>query len=393
MSGNLVYIQSGGPTSVINTSLYGAIMKAKSSPEIDHIYGSRYGIEGLIKDNLVDLGQYSDDELALLKQTPGAALGSSRKKISGDQEYLQKILETIEKRNIKYVLVNGGNDSMDTCAALAKLTHGKDIRIIGVPKTIDNDLDFTHHCVGYPSACRHILNAVSSIIVDGSSYSKGKVTIIEVMGRDTGWLAASTGLLEGKYRPDAILLPETKNIQIRDFCEHISKVYKEKGTAFVVVSEGVELQREEVTGADAFGHTSPEGVSISLAKTMKNEYGINCRYAILSIPTRADPYSISKVDSKEAYEVGQKAVELALSGESGLMVAIKNGAEEGYFPTLFTIEADKVANKVKFFPSHWYSFPNIVSEEFKNYLSPLLRGSIEVELDSNGVSKKFELKN
>lgn len=200
---NMVYIQSGGPTSVINSSLYGAYKEALRHPEyIEHFYGSINGIEGLIDDKLFDLGEEDGHDVELLVQTPGAALGTTRKKLPKDIEdpvYLQ-IVNNIKKHNIGYVLVNGGNDSMDTCNKVAILCHrlGLDVKVIGVPKTIDNDLAITDHTLGYASAAKAVVNSIYALAQDALCYKEGKIHIVEVMGRNAGWLAAAADLVPGK---------------------------------------------------------------------------------------------------------------------------------------------------------------------------------------------------
>ncbi|MBQ9457759.1 MAG: diphosphate--fructose-6-phosphate 1-phosphotransferase [Bacilli bacterium] len=390
MAKNLVYLQSGGPTSVINTSLYGAMCEAAKHEEIGIFYGAHHGVEGLLNDDLIDLARYSPKQLALLKQTPGAFLGSSRKKVSGDPEALSKVKQTLLARDIGYVLVNGGNDSMDTCLALSSYLEGTGIRVVGVPKTIDNDLFGTDHCVGFPSACKHIMNTVASIAIDASSYKKGKVTIVEVMGRDAGWLAASASLLKGKAKPDMVLLPELK-LDLRRFYRDLQRIYAKKGFAIIVVSEGLDFPKEEVSGTDSFGHVSPEGVSITLAKMIKDELGIGCRYSILSTPTRANPALISGVDSEEAFGVGQEAVKAALAGESGVMIALTPSREGKYVPGYSRVPVSEVANKVKAFPPEFLAYPNKPAKAFVSYLSPLLRGKVNVKYDSLGLIRFLSL--
>ena len=204
---NMVYIQSGGPTSVINTSLYGAIKEAKKHPDlIGHIYGSQHGVEGLIDDDLIDLGLEDDEQIELLLQTPGSILGTTRRKLPKDihtPEYAA-IIENIKKHNIGYVFINGGNDSMDTCNKLAKLVKElgiEDVKVIGVPKTIDNDLACTDHSLGFPSAAKFVMNSVNAFAMDANCFKKGKVHIVEIMGRDAGWLTASVDLLPEQTRP------------------------------------------------------------------------------------------------------------------------------------------------------------------------------------------------
>ena len=260
----LAYFQSGGPTTVINSSLYGVIAEAFKHPEIGGVYGSLYGVEGLIDDNLVDLRKEDLEQIELLKQTPGAALGSSRKKLPGVEDPLfAKIIDTIERRNIGYLLVNGGNDTMDTCFRLDSFFKDQkmDVKVIGIPKTIDNDLMATDHCPGYASAARHVLNFVKMAVVDGKAYRRGKIVLVEIMGRNAGWLTASADLLAEDERPDLIYLPESP-FSLEGFLKDVKEVYGRKGYAVVVLSEGLDLPRKNAGGTDSFGHSSLEGVSI-----------------------------------------------------------------------------------------------------------------------------------
>ena len=233
MAKAMVYIQSGGPTSVINTSLYGAIQEAKKHPEISNIYGSLNGIEGLLTDNLIDLRKEDDEQIELLKQTPGSILGTSRHKLPKDfhDEEYKKILETCKKHDIGYVFVNGGNDSMDTCHKLSLLCKelGVDIKVMGVPKTVDNDLAETDHSLGFASAAKYVINTVKEICIDAVCYKKGKVYVIEIMGRNAGWLTAAVDLLPEGIRPDLIYLPENK-FDMADFLAKVQDLYNKKAT-------------------------------------------------------------------------------------------------------------------------------------------------------------------
>ena len=317
----LAYFQSGGPTTVINSSLYGVIAEAFKHPEIGGVYGSLYGVEGLIDDNLVDLRKEDLEQIELLKQTPGAALGSSRKKLPGVEDPLfAKIIDTIERRNIGYLLVNGGNDTMDTCYRLDSFFKDQkmDVKVIGIPKTIDNDLMATDHCPGYASAARHVLNFVKMAVVDGKAYRRGKIVLVEIMGRNAGWLTASADLLAEDERPDLIYLPESP-FSLEGFLKDVKEVYDRKGYAVVVLSEGLDLPRKNAGGTDSFGHSSLEGVSIHLAEAIKEKLGIGVRSMELSLPQRADPILASKIDIEEAILLGKEAVKALLAGESGKM--------------------------------------------------------------------------
>lgn len=239
---NMVYIQSGGPTSVINTSLYGAIKEAQNHPDkIGHIFGSNHGIEGLINDDLFDLGLEDEHTIELLKQTPGSILGTTRRKLPKDfhDPIYMKIIENIKKHNIGYVFINGGNDSMDTCNQIAKLCEelALDVKVIGVPKTIDNDLAITDHSLGFPSAAKHVINIVGQIATDARCFIHGKVHIIEIMGRNAGWLTASVDLLPEASRPDLIYIPESI-FNLKEFMEDVRVIHRKEARSLLRLAKG-----------------------------------------------------------------------------------------------------------------------------------------------------------
>ena len=390
----LAYFQSGGPTTVINSSLYGVIAEAFKHPEIGGVYGSLYGVEGLIDDNLVDLRKEDLEQIELLKQTPGAALGSSRKKLPGVQDPLfAKIIDTIERRDIGYLLVNGGNDTMDTCYRLDNFfkDQNMDVKVIGIPKTIDNDLMATDHCPGYASAARHVLNFVKMAVVDGKAYRRGKIVLVEIMGRNAGWLTASADLLAEDERPDLIYLPESP-FSLEGFLKDVKEVYDRKGYAVVVLSEGLDLPRKNAGGTDSFGHSSLEGVSIHLAEAIKEKLGIGVRSMELSLPQRADPILASKIDIEEAILLGKEAVKALLAGESGKMVAIRRLSSDPYRREFFLAPVGEVANAEKFFPREWILSSSRLSDEFRDYLRPLVMTATHVQYDDDGVFLSAKLR-
>lgn len=390
----LAYFQSGGPTTVINSSLYGVIAEAFKHPEIGGVYGSIHGVEGLIDDNLVDLRKEDLEQIELLKQTPGAALGSTRKKLPDVSDPLfARIIDTIQKRNIGYLLVNGGNDTMDTCYRLDSFFKRErmDVKVIGIPKTIDNDLVLTDHCPGYASAARHVMNFVKMAVVDGAAYPRGKVVLVEIMGRHAGWLTASADLLKDDERPDLIYLPESK-FDLETFIREVKEVYDSKGYAVVALSEGLDLPRKNVGGTDAFGHVALEGISNYLAEVLKERTGIGCRVMELSLPQRADPILASKIDIEEAISLGKAAVQALLEGESGKMVAIKRLSGDPYITSYFLAPVDRVANAEKFFPKEWILSSKRMSDEFRNYLRPLVKTATHVKYDEAGVFITAHLK-
>ena len=371
---SLVYFQSGGPTAVINCSLYGVIKEAKKHPEIGNICGARYGVEGLIDDNLIDLRKQDLEQIELLKQTPGAILGSTRKKLPADNDPLfGKIIDTIQKHNIGYILVNGGNDSIDTCLRLSRFFEEKkmDVKVIGIPKTIDNDLEITDHSLGYPSAALHIINTTKMIVEDAKAYKKGKVVLIEIMGRDTGWLTASVDLLPEDCRPDLIYVPEAKWNEAQ-FLKDVKDVYDKKGYAVCAVSEGMPVQHENAIETDAFGHKSMDGCCVTLAELVKNKLGIGSRSIELSIPERADPLFTTEVDQKEAIACGTFAVKQILNGKTGFMVCLKRKVSKPYASQAFLAPVEQIADKTKLLPLEFLQDTKHMSKRFKNYLEPLL---------------------
>jgi 6-phosphofructokinase len=379
MTKSLVYFQSGGPTAVINSSLYGVILEGQKQKAIAEVFGSRYGIEGLIDDSLVPLKGLSKERLSLLKKMPGAALGSSRKKLSEDfaDPLYAKILATIEKHNIGYVLVNGGNDSMDTAAKLSQffLTKALDVKVIGIPKTIDNDLALTDHAIGYPSAALHVIRNTAMIIDDAKAYKRGKIVLVEVMGRDTGWLTAATDLLPEGRRPDYIAVPEM-GWDEKAFLEDIQKAYLEKGYAVAALSEGMPIAHTNDCGVDAFGHHPLEGACLALGHIIDEKLQIANRTIELSIPSRSDPYSQSPIDVKEAISAGVFAVKSALKGETGKMVAIQRLTSKPYSSKLVLVPVKDVADTTIYLPKDDLKDAHHFSDKFHEYLEPLLGDNI-----------------
>lgn len=392
----MVYIQSGGPTAVINSSLYGAIKEAKKHPDqISHIYGSINGIEGLLNDELIDLNQEGDETIELLKQTPGSVLGTSRYKLPKEihKDEYKKIIATLNKHNIGYVFVNGGNDSMDTCHKLTMLCNelNLDIKIIGVPKTVDNDLAETDHSNGFGSAAKYICNTVKEICIDASCYKKGKAYIIEIMGRNAGWLTASVDLLTGQDRPDLIYLPEN-NFDVEKFMADAKAIFDQKGYVIAALSEGVKFERDiSKVRIDSFGHKQLGGVSIDLAKMIEHKYDIPTRAIELSLPQRAYAFLVSKVDQDEAIECGKFAVLKALEGLSGYMIAIKRVSTNPYKAKLEPVEISKIANVERVIPSSMMKDNHHMDKSFHEYCYPLIQGEIDIKYE-NGIIKSAELK-
>ena len=392
----MVYIQSGGPTSVINTSLYGAIREAQRHPEeIEGIYGSLNGIEGLLNDRLIDLGKEDDSTIELLKQTPGAILGTTRYKLPKDlhDEQYGRIIETLKKHNIGYVFVNGGNDSMDTCYKLSLLAKelNLDIKVMGVPKTVDNDLAETDHSLGFSSAAKYVANTVKEIIIDAQVYRRGKVFIIEIMGRNAGWLTATVDLLPEGFRPDLIYLPENK-FDVEKFLADSKRIFEEKGHVIAALSEGIQFERDTSTArVDSFGHMQLGGAGADLARIVESRLDLPTRAIELSLPQRAYSFLTSKVDQDEAIACGTIAVQKALEGMTGHMIAIKRVSSKPYQVKYEPVDISKIANVERVVPQSMMIDDTHMAPSFREYCLPLIQGEIQVEYE-DGIIKAAVLK-
>ena len=395
MAKAMVYIQSGGPTSVINSSLYGAIKEAEKHLEISHIYGSLNGIDGLLNDKIIDLGKEDKETIELFLQTPGAVLGTTRHKLPKDlhHEEYQRIIETLKKHNIGYVFVNGGNDSMDTCYKLSLLAKelNLDIKVMGVPKTVDNDLAETDHSNGFGSAAKYVINTTREIIADAQSYDRYKGYIIEVMGRNAGWLTATTDLLPENARPDLIYLPENK-FDTEKFVKDFADIYEKKGICVVAISEGLDFERDEANvKVDSFGHKQLGGAGSDLAKLLNARLGISIRAIELSLPQRAFSFLTSKVDSEEAQACGREAVRYAVEGMTGHMIAIKRVSDSPYKVEYKPVDISKIANVERKVPTSMMKSDSHMDASFRAYCEPLIQGEIDVKMEK-GIIKTAVLK-
>ena len=386
MKYNAVYGQSGGPTSVINSSLYGVIKECmKQNDKIDTLFMMRNGVKGLIEDNLKDVKEVPSEQIELLPYTPSAILGSLRYKLKDykvdETDYL-KIVETLKKHNIRYIFFNGGNDSMDTCAKLASyLKHiNFPCYVIGIPKTIDNDLALTDHTPGYGSAAKFICQSVKSIIYDNNCYPKGRVNIVEIMGRDTGWLTASSALASSdeSQGPDLIYVPEVA-FNLEDFKKDVLEIYNQNKRCLVAVSEGIRDKDghfiSENASKDAFGHAQLGGVGQYLANYVTNELGISTRAIELSLLQRCFAISASITDRNEAIKAGQYAVKSALRGKTNKMVIFVRKSSSPYKLRYSLASVQKCANAISYLkPEMINEKGNNITEEFINYCKPLVKG-------------------
>ncbi|MFA7032593.1 MAG: 6-phosphofructokinase [Bacilli bacterium] len=393
---NMVYIQSGGPTSVINSSLYGAILEGKRHPEeITHIYGSQHGIEGLIDDDLIDLGLEDNDQIELLLQTPGSILGTTRRKLPKDfhDETYMKIIENLKKHEIRYVFVNGGNDSMDTCYKLSLLVKelNLDIIVVGVPKTIDNDLACTDHSLGFPSAAKFVINAINGFAMDAKCFKKGKIHIIEIMGRNAGWLTAAPDLLPEDTRPHLFYIPE-RPFDLEQFLVDVKKVYDRVGYALVAISEGIQFPRDmSHVRVDGFGHAQLGGAAADLCNIVEDRLNLPTRSVELSLTQRAFPAFISQTDRNEAIRTGEIAVQTALQGITGKMIIFKRISTHPYIINYELADLSKIANAEARIPSSMMCDNTRMDDSFREYLSPLIEGEVTLKCQ-NGIAEVTRLK-
>jgi len=378
---SLLYFQSGGPTPVINTSLYGVIKEAKKHAEISGIFGSLYGIEGVINDNIIDLRQEDDEQVELLQQTPGAMLGTTRYKLSDDLGHpdYYKILLTLKKHDIGYLLVNGGNDSMDTCHKLSLFMKKADYQcaVIGIPKTIDNDLFYTDHCLGYPSAAKYVVQTLQDIAIDNLCYNKGKIAIVEVMGRNAGWLTAAAALLDGELKADRIYLPE-ETFHLDKFLEDIKDLYAAKKKAFIVISEGVApFLSSAFATVDSFNHAQLGGIANILGDHIKERFGFPTRAIEFSLMQRAASCFITQIDHSEAIRVSQVAVRHVVKGKTNAMIVIERVPGDKYKVRYKLKNLRNIANVERKLSAELLKDIHGEGKLMRAYLEPLLEGSIK----------------
>ena len=404
LKGACVIGQSGGPTSVINSSVLGALEAALDNPSITRVFGMAHGIKGLLNDDLYDIDKEDRDELALLRYTPSSALGSCRYKLADpdvdDTDY-KRILEIFKKYDIRYFFYNGGNDSMDTCNKVSKymMKSGYECRVMGIPKTIDNDLFGTDHCPGFASAAKYIATSCMEIYQDARVYDTGMVCIVEIMGRHAGWLAGAAGLATAMGAgPDLVYLPET-DFDMKKFLADVKRIYEEKGNCLVAVSEGIHyadgsfVSEAKTSATDGFGHAQLGGLASMLADTVKNELGCKVRGIELSLLQRCAAHCASKTDVDESYMAGKAAVENAVAGKTDYMPGFQCTRDEnGYKCEIELLPLSQVANTEKKVPRDWINEEgNGVNEKFIEYAMPLINGE-NVGPKVNGLPRFANLK-
>ena len=394
MKGNVIVGQSGGPTAAINSSLAGVYRTAKDRGA-KKVYGMLYGIQGLLEERYIDLSEHikSDLDIELLKRTPAAYLGSCRYKlpeIHENREVYEKIFEILNRLEIEAFIYIGGNDSMDTIKKLSDyaIVTGQPTRFVGCPKTIDNDLALTDHTPGYGSAAKYIGTSVKEIIRDGFclEYSKGVVTIVEIMGRNAGWLTGAAALAKGEDcpGPDLIYLPEIP-FDLEDFGNRIKELLQKKGSIVVAVSEGIKLKDGRyvcelgagIDFVDAFGHKQLSGTANYLASYVAGEMGCKTRAIELSTLQRSASHCASRIDIIEAYQVGGAAVKAADEGDTGKMIVFERYSDDPYQSGTAIKDVHKIANDERLVPREWVNEEGTyVTEDFITYVRPLIQGDV-----------------
>jgi 6-phosphofructokinase 1 len=400
LRGNAVVAQSGGPTTVINASACGVIQQCLRESAIQDIYGANNGVLGLIQEDLFDLRAESADTIAGLRYTPSAAIGSCRYKLrdlTKDRDKYQRLLDVFRAHGIRYFFYIGGNDSMDTADKVNRLAgeEGYELRVLGIPKTIDNDLVATDHCPGYGSVAKFLATAVMEAGRDNEAMATfDAVTIVEAMGRNTGWIAAAAGLARRHEdeAPHLIYVPEIPFNADR-FLTDVRDVHRRLGRVFIVASEGlVNEKREYVTAqqgqfaTDAFGHRQLGGVADYLQHLIEQEIGIKARYNKLGTHQRNAIHFASRTDSEEAYACGQEAVRRAVGGTSGQMVTLVRESEKPYRCRYGLAPLAEVANGVKYLPREYLDTSGTqVTEALRRYAGPLIVGEVPIKIGVDGL--------
>lgn len=400
--GNVIVGQSGGPTAVINSSLYGVVSEGIAhSDEIGEVYGMVNGIEGFLEDRILNFREaLPGEQLDYLKHTPGAYLGSCRYKLpeSLEDPVYPLLFEKFEEMNIGWFFYIGGNDSMDTVSKLSRYAAqtGSSIRVIGEPKTIDNDLVHTDHTPGYGSAAKYVASTVREITLDASVYEKKSVTIIEIMGRHAGWLTAASALAR-KYKGDNpffIYLPESA-FDTEKFLKDVESAFEKNCNVVVCVSEGIHdadgtfiCEYDSSVGTDTFGHKMLAGCGKYLENLVRDRLGVKARSVELNVSQRCSASLISAADQKEAVSAGRFGIQAALNGETGKMVSfVRRQAEDGSYQMECGLEdVNLICNEEKEVPAEWITENGSdVSDEFIKYVTPLVQGSVNVPLGEDGL--------
>lgn len=385
MAQNALYAQSGGVTAVINASACGVIQTARLNPtKIGTVYAAYNGIIGALEEELIDTAQETDANIAKLLHTPAGAFGSCRHKLKEDGPEFSRLIEVFKAHDIGYFFYNGGGDSQDTAAKVAKYSQsiGFPVTCIGIPKTVDNDLPFTDTCPGFGSVAKYVAISTREASLDVASMaaSSTKVFILEVMGRHAGWIAAAAGLAgqQAHEAPHIILFPEVPFDESK-FLKRVSACTRDYGYCVIVASEGIKNQQgkflAEAGLRDAFGHAQLGGVAPVLAQLIKRELKFKYHWAVADYLQRAARHIASAVDLEQAYAVGKKAVDLALAGTNGMMPTIVREQDSPYRWSIGQVALSEVANQEKKMPMEFIREDGMgISEACRKYLHPLIQG-------------------
>lgn len=399
MGKNILIGLSGGPSAAINSSLAGIMSAAAKSDAA--IYGSRHGIEGVINDDLIDLSPYCNEtSLTLLRQTPAMALGSCRHKLTpADFPAIDDVMRRYEIGTFFYI---GGNDSMDTVMQLDRHFQetNMQIQVIGVPKTIDNDLPVTDHSPGFGSAAKYVYHTMSEIIRDSNIYPLNNVVIVEIMGRNSGWLTLAAALphfLKGDA-PHIIAIPEVP-FDLNGFIDRIETLLKTQRTVICVVSEGIRDKSGEYVGMDAksgcvdnFGHVYLSGVGKYLEYQVKQKIECKVRSIELNVMQRCSSHLASKTDLDEAFQIGEAAYQYAMEGNTGITMVFKRTSDSPYHIEIESTDVANIANKAKDVPERWFSLTDkTVQKEIVAYFLPLMQGEITPVRDETGLPKYIDI--
>ena len=397
---NIAVAQSGGPTCAINASLVGVFKEALKEPSVDAIFGSINGIEGMIDNHLVDMKSMilTNADMELLRQTPSTVLGSCRYKLPDwheEEEVYQKIAATLKQRNIGAFFYIGGNDSMDTVNKLSEYfaTIGLDTKVIGIPKTIDNDLCITDHTPGFGSAAKYVATIMHEITRDSIVYSIPAVTIVEIMGRHAGWLTASSAVLHamGETAPHLVYVPET-SFSLERFLADVRQEMSKHKAVIVAVSEGIEVPDGVQSGVvDNFGHKYLSGIGKYLEDVIRSEIGCKVRSIELNVMQRCSSHLGSKTDIDESEEIGAAGVRCALEGNTGKVMVFRRVCDSPYTITIDTADASEIANKEKFLPKKYInSAGNNIRDFAIDYFMPLIQGDLNL-VTEHGIPKHFAI--
>jgi len=391
--GNCLIGQTGGPTAVINASVAGVVSEALNHACIEEVYGSLNGVLGLLGEDLVDLAAESQQAIRGLRFTPGAALGSCRSKLKKPADF-ERVLEVFKAHNIRYYFHIGDADSQENAAKLAELaaTQSYDLRVIGVPKTIENDISATDHCPGYGSAIKYIGATVKELALDAEAIGQSDlVTLVEVMGRNTGWLAAGASLAKRRDHPNdpphLVYLPEIPFTNEK-FLDDVRRVLKREKHCVVVVGEGLvdkdgNYVAVETSSNDAAGHTQLGGVGELLKDLVEQQLGVKARVARLGITQRAAAHLASKTDADEAFLAGQAAVKAAVNGETAKLVTLVRGDGEQYTCETGLSNLSDVVGNLKKLPREWINEDGVsLNFQFFRYATPLIQGEVAVPYDN-----------